>query len=571
MGFKENKKHVVFTNKAKCRDCNRCVRVCPVNAIKIENGQAQVISERCIDCGTCVVECPQHAKTYNNDLESILSWLQAEENVIASVAPSFASAYSDWEQLRLASALRCAGFSFIGETAVGAYHVAHQTRKHIENNADSSHICTSCPAVVSYVEKYAPDQIHNLVPVISPMHAHARILKQKNENCKVVFIGPCIAKIRESLRPEVAKDVDAAITFENLNELLKERGVLIENCDESNFDEFPGKDARVFPLEGGLLKTAGLDSGFMNGNLLSVSGPSEIKESIALLKANHQPLLIEPLYCKYGCINGPAIQKKKNNFVNRAEIIHYNDDTNIDSEVELLNSRILKARFTDDNPGTTEVFSEEAILEVLKKTGKENPENELNCGACGYDTCRLKAIAVLQGIAEPAMCIPYMRRLAEQRNNLFLNNDPNGVIILDDGLNIQNINPAFKKMFTCSDQVIGKPISYLLDPAPFENLATGNQKIFREEIKYPSYNLNCHLICYYPEEENQIVGIFVDITDFKKSKNNLKAIKTETVVQVHELLEHQENMAQNFAKFLGESTAQGEMLLQRLMDALDKQ
>lgn len=571
MGFKENKKHVVYTNKAKCRDCNRCVRVCPVNAIKIEKGQAQVIPERCIDCGTCVIECPQHAKTYNHNLDSVIEWLKAGENVAVSVAPSFVSVYSDWERSRLASALRIAGFSYVAETAIGAYHVAHKTSQYIENNKSQSHICTSCPAVVSYVEKFAPEHIKNLVPVISPMHAHARLIKQKDKGCKVIFVGPCIAKIKESLRPEVSPDVDAAITFDNLHELFRIMGVSIDACEESNFDETPGKDARTFPLEGGLLKTAGLDHNFMTGNLLAVSGPVEMKDSIQMIDSKNRPIVIEPLFCKYGCINGPAIPNRKNNFVNRSEIIQYNDHSNSENEVELLKQREIKAIFRKENPGIAEVFSEEAILEVLKNTGKENPENELNCGACGYDTCRLKAIAVLEGIAEKAMCIPYMRRLAEQRSDLHRKNDPNGVIILDEQLNILTLNPAFKKMFTCTEQLIGKPISYLLDPAPFESLLTGDQRVIKKEIKYPNYNLNCHLLCYYPEDENQIVGIFVDITDFQKSKHNLKSIKTDTVLQVHELLEHQENMAQNFAKFLGENTAKGEMLLQRLMDAIEKQ
>lgn len=565
------KKHVVYTNKAKCRDCSRCVRACPVNAIKIENGQAQVIPERCIDCGTCVLECPQNAKTYNYDLDSILNWINNGEYIAASLAPSFASAYPNWKQLRIASALRSAGISYIGETAIGAYQVARHTAQYIQAHPDSSHICTACPAVNSYIEKYSTENIPQLVPVVSPMEAHARMLKRKNPKCKVIFIGPCIAKIKESKRPEVEKYVDAAITFENLEEFLNIRNISLENCEESNFDEIPGEYSRLFPLEGGLLKTAKLHNESFKNNTLTVSGPEEVKAALDLINQSNEPYLIEPLYCKHGCINGPAIPELKNNFQNRSEVINYDKNNPAIKEVELVKAQQVITRFTKDEPNTFSDFSEEEIREVLAKTGKENTEYQLNCGACGYNTCRDKAIAVLQNLAEVEMCIPWMRRLAEQKNDLLLMNDPNGVVILDDKLSVLDINPAFKKMFVCSDQIIGKPISYLIDQTPFNNLISDKENIKRQEIKYPNYNLTCHVICYYLQDTNQIVGIFVDITDFQNSSSKLKEIKSDTITKVHELLDHQVSMAQEFAKFLGENTAKGEILMQKLMDNIDKQ
>ncbi len=569
MSHQNTIKHVVYTNKAKCRDCNRCVRVCPVNAIKIENGQAQVIPELCIDCGTCVVECPQHAKTYNHDLEKVLDFLKDGKRVAATIAPSFAAAYKEWERSRIPSALRTAGFSFVAETAVGAYQVAHHTKNHIEQHTEQTHICTSCPAVVSYVEKYQPDQVKNLVPIISPMQAHARIMKQEDPELKVVFIGPCIAKVQEARRPEVAADVDAAITFENLLELFKQKHIRLEACEASDFDDIPGMDAKVFPLEGGILKTAGFGTGFMDGKVLSVSGANEIVDVFKHTATSDDPLLIEPLFCKYGCINGPAIPNKANNFFSRTQIINYNKESDKRIKPELIDGLKMHTRFHADEPSMRSDFSEEEILNVLKNTGKDDPENQLNCGACGYDTCRLKAIAVLQGIAEEAMCIPYMRRLAEHKTNLLLQNDPNGILILDDKMTITSMNPAFKKMFVCSDQLIGKPVSYLLDPAPFEKLLNNQDMVVKDQVRYPNYHLNCHQVCYYLKENNSLVGVFVDITDLQDNETKLKNIKTETVIQANELLEHQINMAQDFAKFLGESSAKGELLLQKLINAID--
>ncbi len=568
--MKQNVDNVVYTNKALCRDCNKCVRVCPVNAIKIENAQAQVIPDKCIDCGACVLECPQNAKSYTSDLDKILQALKKGEKIAVSVAPSFASVYQPWQVLRIPSALRMCGFSFIAETAVGAYETSGQSRDYIESYPKQSHICTACPAVVSYVEKYTPQLVNKLVPVVSPLIAHARILKRKLPDHHIVFIGPCIAKIREIKRPELHGEVFAAITFEELYGLFVENNIVIENCEESSFDELPKGDSRLFPIEGGLLKTAGLSTDLMDNTYLSISGSREVQEALKLVEESDEPIVVEPLYCKHGCIAGPAIPKNRNNYKDRHRILNYHKDNKADTS-SLNNTNVnLNTRFNKNTSISKPVYTELEIKEVLNKTGKQNSENELNCGGCGYDTCRKKAIAVLQGIAEVEMCIPYMRRLAEKRSHLIIEKDPNGIVLLDDQLRIRHMNPAFKKMFFCSDSTLDQPISYLLDSGPFEKLLSNQDSIIREELKVPNYNLICHQFCYSIPEENKLVGIFVDVTDFQQNKSKLNKIKTDTIIQAHELIDHQIKMAQEQAKFLGENTARGEMLLQKLIDAIEK-
>lgn len=568
--MKQNIDHVVYTNKALCRDCNRCVRFCPVNAIKIENAQAQVIQEKCIDCGACVLECPQHAKSYTSDIDKVKEMILKGELMAVSIAPSFVSVYLPWQTLRIPSALRMLGFSHIGETAVGAFYTAKESRKYIEKHPDKSHICTACPAVVSYIEKYMPQLINNLIPVVSPIIAHARELKRILPNHKIVFISPCIAKINEVRRPELSGEVNAVITYEELNELFLENKIKLENCEESSFDETPFGDARLFPLEGGLLKTAGLPTDLLDNYYLSVSGSKEVQEALNLLSYKHEPVIIEPLYCKHGCINGPAIPRERNNFKDRKEILDYNKRNSSDITSEISRHTNLSTNFRRGASVNEKTFSEREIKDVLNRTGKDSPENELNCGGCGYNTCREKAIAVLQGIAEVEMCIPYMRRLAEKRSHLIIEKDPNGIVLLDDQLRIQHMNPAFKKMFFCSDKILNEPISYLIDAGPFERLLLKKGSFIREEIKIPTYNLVCHQFCYEIPEEKKIVGIFVDVTDFQQNKKKLNKIKTDTIIQAQELIEHQIEMAQAQAKFLGENTARGEILLQRLIDAIEK-
>lgn len=566
----ENKTSIVYTNKAKCRDCYRCVRVCPVNAIKMEKGQANVIPENCISCGSCIPECPQNAKTYVKNTEQVLEYFSQGKKVIISIAPSFASVYTLWERKRLASALRQAGFSVITETAIAAHHVAHQTRQLIEQNPDKTHICTACPAVVNFIEKYSHSEINNLTPIVSPMLAHGRMLKKKyGEDCKVVFAGPCVAKKEEAIHPENKKFVDAVLTFSELNEILEHQKVNLKACEESSFDEEAVGMSRLFPLEEGLLKTAKINEEFISSNkFFAISGFSEVKDALDTVKQNNGDYVIEPLFCSSGCINGPVL-RENSLLKRRQELINYFDEKKNNGKTEEINED-LSFNFSKSATLNETVFSESQIYEVLKSTGKTSKEEELNCRACGYDTCRDKAIAVLQGIAEKEMCMPYMRRLAEQKNDQLIAADPNGIVILNNQLEIINMNPAFKKMFVGSDSLIGKKASILFDPEPFEQIITQKVSKFSDIVKYPNYNLVCHLLCYAIEEAQQYVGIFVDITDVHFNKEKLRDLKTETILQAQELMEHQVNMAQELAKFIGDHTARGEMLMNKLIKEITK-
>lgn len=559
---------VVYTNPAKCRDCYRCVRVCPVNAIQMINGQANVIADKCIACGRCIDECPQGAKQYRSDIETVNELLKSNKNIAISVAPSFVSIYEEWQQKCLPSALRELGFSYVSETAVGAFHSAVRTAEYIEKNPNSNHICSACPAVVNYIEKYQPHLTSSISPVVSPMIAHAKIIKHKlGEDSKVVFVGPCIAKKMEASRPEFIGKVDAVLTFEELDELFASKNISLSACEESNFDDAPAGDSRLFPIEGGLLKTAGIETDLLSNNIIAVSGANEIKDALDNLLNNKEKTIIEPLWCKSGCINGPAIPKDINRFESRRRVINYSDShQKTEDENENVNTRTF---FKYDAPKIKTDFSESEINSVFEKTAKSNPEDQLNCGACGYDNCRANAIAVLQGIAEYEMCIPFMRRAAEQKSNTIIDKAPNGIVVLDDKLNILSVNPSFKRMFSCTDAIIGKPISYMIDQDPFEKLIADPDQVIKKIIRYSSYNLVCNQIHYAIPDENHYVGVFVDITNVLQNEIKLSDLKTETIIQAQELIDHQIEMAQQMAKFLGENTAKGETLMRNLIKVID--
>lgn len=562
----QNVTQIVFTDKARCRDCYRCLRACPVKAIGVREGQAFVVEGRCISCGTCIRECPQGAKAFRNDVEKADRLLAGEDPVAASVAPSFAAVYSEWAWKRLPSALRAMGFSHVAETAVGAYHVAAQTARVVAAEPERPHICTACPAVVSYVEKYQPALIDALVPVVSPMIAHARQIRARlGSRAKVVFIGPCVAKKAEAERPGNNRLVHCVLTFKELFEWMEREDIILAECEESAFDDAPAGGARFFPLPGGLAKTASLHTDVLAEDCVAPSGFEEVSEALESTRGETYPRLIEPLFCAQGCINGPGMPEPGNLYGKRAQVLEFVRKSRPADPEPLPEGVELAKTFAPDATARNDEFTDEQIRGVLEKTGKTRPEDQLNCGSCGYPTCRDKAVAVLRGLAEPEMCIPRMRLLAERRTDRIIETSPNGIVILNDRLDILHMNPAFRKMFCCSDAVCGRRISYLMDPEPFERLAVDGEDVLAITVRHEKYNLTCHEILYRLEAENQYVGIFVNITHSQVNEDKLRQLQSQTAQQARELLEHQITMAQQIAKLLGESTARGEELVRNLL------
>jgi iron only hydrogenase large subunit-like protein/uncharacterized Fe-S cluster-containing protein len=554
----------IYTITANCQDCYRCVRECPVKAIRINGGQAQVEDDLCIKCGTCVRECPQHAKTVRSDLEQAKSLLAEDRIAVASIAPSFAAMFPGALSRRIPSALRQLGFKYVSETAEGAKYVTEQSF----TTPQKGSICTACPAVVNFIEKYHNEYLEALVPVVSPMIAHGRMLKEQHADCAVIFIGPCAAKKQEILRPENNGAIDVVLTFSELSQWLLSENILLENCSESNFDQFYETGvARLFPLLGGMLRTGGIHSDGTQADVLHISGADDIMELFAE-NPNLDGKLIEPLFCKGGCVGGPCFGNEEsgtyghNLFTRRENVIRYadiaskNDKTFPKRKIHHLPNFIL-------NEQKQEEVSENQIHKVLELTGKISPEHQLNCGACGYKSCLENAAAVVRGMAEPEMCIPYMRRLAQQRTDRVIDTTPNGVVVLDGELCIVKMNPAFQRMFTCNNGILGRRISYLVNADGFESLHSGTTE--KCESIQTKYGIKYHEILYALREENQYIGIYSDISKIKYDPGQLDTIKTQTLMHAREFLDHQVRFAQEMAHYLGKSTAQSEEIAKRLI------
>ncbi len=564
---------IVYTLSAKCKDCYRCIRVCPVKAISFSGSQANVDNDKCIACGTCIRQCPQGAKTFRNDVSGVEMLLEESKKnnmkVAATVAPAFACAFAQNEIKKIPAALKELGFSYSAETAVGAYDTAIATAERSKNKSRSK-ICTACPAAVNYITMYRHENIDNLVKVVSPMIAHAKKIKKTlGDSTKIVFIGPCVAKKSEISWEEVAGIVDYALTFTEFKELLERRSIDLSKLEDADFDEeVPGK-SRFFPLPGGLLKTASIENDGLDMQTYHTNGFLDLKNAVDNMGSS-KDMLIEPLFCEGGCINGPGMGNNKNIFEKRNDIINYALTAKTSGDMPEVDINDLEIKFKPDNTLQTVKFSEEEIKKVLEQTGKFSKEDELNCGACGYDSCRDKAIAVLEKMAEPEMCIPYMRKVAESKADKIFETSPNGLIITDFEFNILSMNDAFKKMFLASDAIIGKHISVLFDPKDFYDIIDSPDESKTSIVSYEAYGLKCRQTVYCMKEDKQYVGIFINITKTDRDKEKLHEIKKQTLIKAKELLEHQIKAAQQMAVFLGESTAQGEEIVNELLRISEK-
>ena len=553
---------VIYTITANCRDCSRCVRECPVKAIRISDGQAQIEDNLCIKCGTCVRECPQHAKTVRSDLQAARSLLaDGDKRVAASIAPSFTAMFPGELARRLPSALRQLGFRFVAETAEGAKYITDQSFA----KPQTGNISTACPAVVNLVEKYYPEFLDSLISVVSPMIAHGRIIKAKHADCAVVFIGPCAAKKQEILRPENIDAVDIVLTFAELLEWFASENIQLENCSESSFDRFHEIGyARLFPIQGGMLKTGGIPCDGTQADVLHVSGAQNVLElfSDGIV---FQGKWIEPLFCNDGCIGGPcfggayagqSLLARRENVIRYAETAEKNDAGFSTTQISH------HADFVRDEQKTEEI-SDDQIHKILESTGKADPAHQLNCGACGYKTCLENAQAVARGMAEPEMCIPWMRRLAQQRTDRIIDTTPNGIVVLDGELCMVKMNPAFQKMFMCNNGILGRRISYLVNADGFESLQSGTAEQY-ESIQ-TKYGITYHEKLYALREDKQYVGIYSNMSNVKYDAKQLDTVKAQTLMHAREFLDHQVRFAQEMAHFLGKSTAQSEAIAKRLI------
>lgn len=418
----ENKQHtegdngIIYTVKDRCKVCYTCVRECPAKAIRIINGQAEIMPERCIACGNCIRVCNREAKRFRYSVEEVWHLLASGQEVAAIVAPSIAGEFSDIADYHhFVGMIKALGFRYVNEVAFGAELVAHKYQELLESGSDKSYISTSCPAIVSLVEKHHPGIVTSLAPVVSPMIATAKALKEMHGDAlRMVFIGPCIAKKVEAAAPGFEGLVDVVISFVELRQMFAEKGLDQQHVVPSDFDPPVAGKGAVFPISGGMLQAVDLEEDFIKGEIVVAEGRHDITEVLREFEEGHLEAKMFDLLCCNGCINGPGMSHRYQFFQKRKNISNFAkrrfdqlDQEQWKAHVQRFLQLPLQRAFQPDDQRFPNPPGNEEISRVLRELGKGGPADELNCGACGYDTCREHAAAMLKGIAEIEMCLPY--------------------------------------------------------------------------------------------------------------------------------------------------------------------
>ena len=547
--------------KSNCKNCYKCIRHCPVKSIRFSGNQAYIIGNECILCGQCFVVCPQDAKQIVDESEKVKVLLQSDEPVIVSLAPSFVANYRGAGIDAMKTALKALGFSDVEETAIGATIVKNEYERMVAEKTRDIIITSCCHSVNLLIQKYFPKELQYLADVLSPMQAHCKDIKRRYPNAKTVFIGPCVAKKDEAQHYDGY--VDAVLTFDELSAMLRDANITI--AKES--DSAEQSRARLFPTTGGILKTLSLqDPGY---TYMAIDGTENCMAALRDIESgNIHRCFIEMSACAGSCIGGPVMEKFHHSPVqDYAAVSRYAGER--DFEVEQLAPGLLRKEFTaiERHLGTP---SEEQIRETLRQMGKMKPSDELNCGSCGYDTCREKAIAILHGKAEISMCLPYLKDKAESFSDTIVRNTPNGLIVLNEKLEVQQINKAALRILNVrfASDIMGDQVVRVMEPSDFLAVLHQGRDIHNKRVYLAEYEKYVEETILYDKEYRLLLCILRDVTEEEAQRDKKEHIRTQTVEIADKVVDKQMRIVQEIASLLGETAAETKIALTKLKESI---
>ena len=555
---------IITLNRNSCKNCYKCIRNCQVKSIKFSGNQASVVKNECILCGHCYVVCPQNAKEIVSDMEKVKVLLEQNEHVVVSLAPSFIANYNGVKINAMKAALKKLGFYDVEETAIGAGLVKLEYEDYLDEVKPNIFITSACHSVNLLIQKYYPDLLGCLAPIISPMQAHALDIRQRIKDAKVVFIGPCIAKKDEA--EHYQGYVDAVLTYEELSKWLDKEGIKLEN---SLVDDL-GFKSRFFPTTGGIIRSLSRKND--DYHYIAIDGVENcinVLEDIS--KGNLNNCFIEMSSCVGGCINGPIMEKHhKRPLRDYLEVVNYAKDQDLDLirlDKSLYRKEFLSIKKKYEYP------SDLQIEEILKQMGKSSIDDELNCGSCGYNTCREKAVAIFQGKANISMCLPFLKERAESFYFNVLNHTPSGIIILDENLEIQQINKAAKQIINLKDikDVLGEKIVKILDERPFKKVLETKKNVFNDRRFLVEYSKTVEESIIYDENYHIIMYLMNDIT-LEINQKKIKEKQNKATIEVaNKVVEKQMRIVQEIASLLGETAAETKITLTKLKEQIENE
>ncbi|MBQ4628944.1 MAG: 4Fe-4S binding protein [Clostridia bacterium] len=547
--------------KSNCKNCHKCIRHCPVKAIRFSGNQAHIINNECILCGNCVVVCPQNAKQVVDGTEKVRVLLQSGDPVVVSLAPSFIANYEGVGIVSMRNALKKLGFFDVEETAIGATIVKTEYERILREEQRDVIITSCCHSINLLIQKHFPALIGYLADVMSPMQAHCTDIKKRMPNVKTVFIGPCVSKKDEAEHYEGI--VDAVLTFEELTAWFESEKIVLEkelDCD-------PESRARFFPTTGGVLKT--MTQNIPGYSYIALDG---VENCISALKdiesGKIHRCFIEMSACIGSCIGGPLMDKSHHSTIqNYMSVASYAGDEDFDViQPEAIDLKKHFAVIEHKIPMPTE----SEIMSVLRQMGKIKSSDELNCGSCGYNSCREKAIAVCQGKAEISMCLPYLKDKAESFSDTIVKNTPNGLIVLNENLEVQQVNNVARKIMNirAESDVLGEPVIRILDPTVFLRVRDSGRSVRDQKVYLAEYKKYVEQTVVYDPDSHLLVGILRDITEEEDEREKKSMINRKTVEVADSVVEKQMRIVQEIASLLGETAAETKIALTKLKESI---
>ena len=556
-----------------CKNCYKCVRNCPVKAIKFRNDEAEIDEEKCIACGRCYVVCPKRARVVGNYIQELKDAFAQGKKVVACVDSSYVGIFHNPGQF--VTGLKMLGFSSVQEIAVGCEAVVKKYIDYVKNNSDLKYIITSsCPSAYLFIRKYHPQLTKYLIPVVTPMLALGKAIKKEDKNCFTVYIGPCLSKKYEIYPPRIDADIDALINFEEIIRLFKQNFIDLDVLVETEPDRTPKECGENYSIAGDIWKPLRQAIEENNYDFLFITGLDHVKSLFQSMEEN----TLERAYigisaCDESCINGPFIPKNRRDvFTNKQKLRSFAKKgwSTVRDDIDWSNIDLSRTHKPICNERIQ--ASPEKIKEILEKMGKKTKMDELDCGACGYNTCRQKAQAVFEGMAEIEMCMPYMRSKAEKMTDVYFLNSVNTLLLLDENLNVIQLNPVAEKMLGIkNDEIAGKPIPQLLEEKEFMDTIHLKKNLVNAKVHLPKFDLVVLQNVVYIKNENMILITMQDITQEEKRKKELDELKTNTVNTAQSVIEKQMRVAQNIASLLGETTAETKVALNKLKDIVMKE
>ena len=562
---------VIDFKDAKCRHCYKCVRNCAVKAISVRDEQARIMVDHCINCGRCLEVCPQNAKTFASDMDRVKGYLRQGLQTIISIAPSYAGVLDFDTPGQVVDALQRLGFREVRETAEGAAMVTNEYKRLVRENKMPNIITTCCPSVNDLIEKYYPDCAKLMAPVVSPMVAHGRYIKKiYGSDVKVVFLGPCIAKKQEAIGDDrVFGSVDAILTFEELADWFNEEGIDLHACEDKPMGNPDPKINRLYPVSGGVIQSVITEEEADGYHKVFVDGLENCMEMLECLRQGElDHCFIEANVCEGGCARGPASAHWNTSYVKTKVKIENVVSYKAARDLPDMSTEELAKEFGDYSLSDI-VPSEEQIRRILQSTGKYSLEDELNCGACGYSTCREKAVAVFQGKAELSMCMPYALAQAESMSNVVMDVTPNMIFVIGNDMRILDCNRKGQELLGVGhEEAVQRYIFEFLEAGDIEAALLTREPVYHKKIQLENAGMVVEETIVYIENLDAVLVTFQDVTREEKIKEQHYNLKVETVEMAQKVIEKQMMVAQEIAGLLGETTAETKVTLTKLRDSI---